>query len=184
MEWLNRYMERDSESSSPWLTQWIEKIGQHQLALRIMGYALCALIVLSALWIVYRELKAADALGWRRRARGVEALPAGDASRAGIARDLERCDPVDRPSVVLELIAAAVARSEDKGTDPSATHRELAARLGLVIPQQRGVVDRLAACAERVRYAPSLPAPADIDAVVRNGVAVLQSLVVARRAQS
>lgn len=180
IEWLRSRLRSDSQQSPNWLFKWLDEIYEHQTALRIAGYCLFALIILSAAWIVFSELRAAGVFGtrWQRRSRSAGTPHSAGPARGLTLADLDGIDLANRPSMLLALLQGALARREDRAVDASVTHRELAARVQLSSDSQRSAFGRLVRCAERVRYAAELPALAEIDEAVRGGRQLLESIAV------
>lgn len=176
-EWLISRLQNDPDEEPSWGLEWLEKLAAHELAVRIVGYVCFALIMLSAVWVVLNELKASGVFGSRsRRPSRFEAAREARAGGGLTLDDIERADPANRPSLLLGLLLGAVARRQDRAIDVSHTHRELATRIALETDWQRTAFGQLLRCAERVRYAPTLPASAEIDAAVQGGRRLLGSI--------
>jgi hypothetical protein len=178
-EWLRSRLKPEEEEPPTWLFKWLDELGRHEMALRIIGYSLYGLIVIAALWIVINELRAAGVFGAgaRRRARAAGALASARAKHELTLADVESSDPANRPSLLLTLLLAALARREDRMIDDSTTHRELATRVTLTDSAQRMTFGRLVRCAERVRYGATLPTRGEIDEVVGDARRLLDSFV-------
>ncbi len=178
-EWLRSRLQSDSPEPPRWLLKWLDELAEHRTALRIIGYCLFALIVLSAALIVLNELRAAGVFGasWRRQSRFADTLVSPGSAHALTLSDVERSDPINRPSLLLALLTAALATRDNRTVDASFTHRELAARVELHDDSQRSAFGRLLRCAERVRYAGTLPTRAEIDEAVTGGRRLLESLI-------
>lgn len=168
LQWLRSRFKPDAEEPPTWLFKWLEELSRHETALRVTGYVLFGLVILSAVWIVINELRAAGVFGAHAQRHARSMGPQGSARAAGelTLADIESSDPLNRPSMLLALLLAALARREDRAVDSSTTHRELAARVTLDDSSQRLAFGRLVRCAERVRYAATLPARSEIDEVV------------------
>jgi len=177
-EWLRTRLQSESEDTPNWLIEWLEKLDEHERMLQIIGYALFALIILAAGWIVFNELKASGVFAARavRLSRSDAARAVERSGRVPTLDDIERSDPANRPSMLLALLLGAVGRLEDRIVDQSFTHRELAARVTLEKDWQRSAFGQLLRCAERVRYAPELPARGEIDEAVIGGRRLLESI--------
>jgi hypothetical protein len=178
-EWRPRTRLQSEPGDSPnWLIEWLGKLDEHERALQIIGYVLFAFIILSAGWIIFNELKAAGVFAARaaRRSRVVAARAAERSGRVPTLDDIERSDPANRPSMLLALLLGAVGRREDRIVEQSFTHRELAARVTLENDWQRSAFGQLLRCAERVRYAPELPARGEIEEAVVEGRRLLESI--------
>lgn len=177
LDWLRSRFRPEEKESGGWLYQWLDELASHQTAMRIIGYTLFGLVVLAALWIVINELMAAGVFGerWQRRLRS-PVTGAGDPSHPLSLADVEAGDPFNRPSLLLLLLINTLAKSHDRVVDASVTHRELASRVALDDHAQRSTFARLLGCAERVRYAATLPPRAEVDEVVLDARRLLESL--------
>lgn len=176
-EWLRGRLQPDAEDPPLWLFKWLDELSKHETAVRITGYVLFALIVLTAGWVVFNELRASGVFG--TRAQRLARSAAADAQRTAQALtldDLERSDPANRPSLLLTLLMGALSRRQDRTLDVSYTHRELAARVSLESDWQRSAFGQLLRCAERVRYAPEIPPRVEIDQAVIAGRRLLEAL--------
>jgi hypothetical protein len=180
-EWLRSRLKPDEEEPPTWLFKWLDELSRHETALRVTGYALFGLIVIAALWIVINELRAAGVFGARarRRARSAATLASARAARGLTLADVESSDPLNRPSLLLKLLLAAWAKREDRTIDDSTTHGELAARVILEDSSQRMTFGKLLRCAERIRYAATVPTRGEIDEVVGDARRLLDALAIA-----
>lgn len=177
-EWLRKRLQGDSQEPEPWLFEWVDVLARYETAVRIAGYCLFGLIILSAVLIMLNELRAAGVLGsaWQRQSRPAGALASTEPTHALTLSDVDRSDPLNRPSMLLTLLLAALGRREDRAIAASVTHRELAHRVDLGDESRRLAFARLLRCAERVRYAATLPTSTEIDAAVIGGRRLLETL--------
>lgn len=178
LDWLRNRFRPEEEESSDWLYKWLDELAGREFAMRIVGYTLFGLVVLAAAWIVINELMVAGVFGvrWQRRLRSAAAKGSTISGQALSLADIEAGDPFNRPSLLLALLMEALARRGDRAVDTSVTHRELAQRITLDDHSQRSAFGRLVGCAERVRYAATLPTRAEIDEAVTDARRLLESL--------
>jgi hypothetical protein len=176
-EWLRARLQPAREEEPSWLFKWMDELGKHQTALRIIGYCLFGIIVAAAGIIVFNELRAAGVFGPRWHLRGGSRdSGAPGRGRGPTLADLAGSDPTQRPALLIALVVSAFARNRGTVVDASATHRELTRRIELDNDTQRSAFARLIECAERVRYAATLPAAGDIDTAVSEGRRLLATL--------
>lgn len=177
-EWLRSRFRPDEQEQPTWLYEWLDELSRHQTAVRIIGYTLFGLVVLAAVWIVINEFRATGVFGARRQRRSRSAVTLASAgSRQGLTlSDIDGSDPLSRPSLLLALLLAALAKRDDRIVDASVTHRELAARVVLDDSSLRSAFGRLIRCAERVRYAATVPSRSEIDDVMVDARRLLESI--------
>lgn len=161
-QWLQRFFDRGSGPGRlPWLERWLDLLSPGQLALKIVGYALMALVVGAAVFIVVREIRASNwrlARGTRRRG---PAVPDDDGGDASADRDvLQRASPAERPRLLFRLVAARLAAAGRVPAARSLTHRELRTQARLQADEQQTWA-ALAELAERQVYGHRAPSPDD-----------------------
>jgi hypothetical protein len=160
--WLRDLLERrDRERDEDWFDQMVHRVGLSDAIGEIVTYVALGLMVVLALVVVLNELKAAGLLG--RRARG--ALDAREphlatARPVPTLREIERAAPLERPRLLLELIAAKLTALHRLPPAAAMTVRELSRSANLEVARDRERLAMLAITAERARYAES-SVPAD-----------------------
>ncbi|MEJ0100304.1 MAG: hypothetical protein WDO12_11470 [Pseudomonadota bacterium] len=165
--WLERLlMPRAGGSASPWLSQWLQRLTPGKLVSEIILWGLMITVVVAALIVVVRELRASE-LRWAnplRRARraGTAAMP-GPADETVEWRQL---DVPQRPAALFRYVAAQLAAAGRLPPPRGYTHRELRQRARLDLPEQRAAWNELARVAERQIYAPQSLADAEVGRVV------------------
>jgi hypothetical protein len=162
--WLNRLLDR-------WSAQTDVSVG----FLKTVTYCLTALVVIAAVAIVLREIRAVS-LG--RRAR--RALQAHSSNAIMPQTDLEPgFVPGAATDALAALLRALVKRLLQLGrlrADRSLTHRELVMRSVFDSEEQRAAFADVALGAEANFYGPHDRAPDPSDAVKRRGEALLAQL--------
>ena len=183
LEWLRSRLRPEAEEPPTWLFKWLDEFSRHQTAVRIIGYTLFGLVVLAAVWIVINEFRAAGVFGARRqrRSRSAAMLAAAGPTQGLTLSDIDGSDPLSRPSLLLALLLAALAKRENRIVGASVTHRELAQRVVLDDSSLRSAFGRLIRCAERVRYAATVPSRSEIDEVVVDARRLLESIAASPR---
>src|SRR5262249_47028909 len=107
-QWVQGLIDAGSRSTQlPWLQQWLDRLTPGKLVLKIVGYALMALIVIAASVIVARELRASNwrSPAWRRRASGVAAAVDADETTLDLEA-LRRLPVAERPRLLFQIVAA------------------------------------------------------------------------------
>jgi hypothetical protein len=160
-----------------WLSRLVSRVGVSDTVIQLITYVALALVVALAGFIVFNELRLAGLLG---RKRADDSDGADDDATGARARltwgDVERAGLLDRPRLLLELIAAKLT---DLGRLPPAgafTARELARAADLNQPADRERLSELALTAERVRYAAGGVPPAVAQAAVGSARELLTRL--------
>jgi hypothetical protein len=147
--WLLERLTGNS-SSAQWLSDWLTKHSPSAAMLKVVLYALFALVVVAAVVVVINEMRAAGFL--RRRAshgsvvaRVQHVTASGNLTLADI-RDV----PVPmRPALLFRLLVEGLIRTERLPADRSLTHRELRHRAQWSDESQRATWEQLALLAER-----------------------------------
>jgi hypothetical protein len=172
--WLRAWLERQSEGDS-WLDRWLREFEVSRGVTLTIVYGLAALVVISALGIVFNELRLEGAFGGharRRRAAGGVASLAGAEGVPPTLADLEAAPLHERPSLLLRLLVASLVRRGRLTADRSLTHRELVVRARLDDASQRDCLARVSSAAERIVYSGSAPAAAEINRAIEAGRAL------------
>jgi hypothetical protein len=177
--WLKNWLSRSDSALASWLNRlldrWSAQTDVSVTFLKIVMYCLTALVVIAAVVIVVREIRAV-ALG--RRAR--RTLPAQSSNAVQPESDLERgLIPGAATDALAMLLRALVRRLLQLGrlrADRSLTHRELVVRSVFENEEQRAAFADVAFAAEANFYGPRERAPDSTDAVKRRGEALLAQL--------
>jgi hypothetical protein len=176
--WVRSLFERAGQQNREgWLSRLVSRVGVSDTVIQLITYVALALVVALAGFIVFNELRLAGLLG---RKRADDSDGADDDATGARARltwgDVERAALLDRPRLLLELIAAKLT---DLGRLPPAgafTARELARAADLNQPADRERLSELALTAERVRYAAGGVPPAVAEAAVGSARELLTRL--------
>jgi hypothetical protein len=171
--WMRSLLERQADSGS-WLAEWLEDFELSGGVTLAIVYGLAALVVISALGIVFNELRVARAFGGKssRRLTHVAAALAGGRAAAPTLADIESAPMHERPSLLLRLVVASLIGTGRLTVERSLTHRELVARARLDDASQRDNLARLASTAEQIMYSGSAPAAGDVDRAIEAGHAL------------
>jgi hypothetical protein len=161
--WLNRMLDR-------WSTQFDLSV----TLLRIIAYALTALVAIAAIIVIVRELKAAG-IG-RRAPRAGDATPtAPDASETQF--DLTPAAlPAEGLAALLRALVDRLLQTGRLKAERSLTHRELIVRSAFESNEQRSAFAAVAYGAESNFYGPRRSAVKSSDEVERRGQALLAQL--------
>jgi hypothetical protein len=187
--WLRSLLRQDEvppQADSGWLERLLSRLTLKPWVAQAIGYTTIGLVIALALWIIWRELRLANAFARRRSSSARRERPewapaafAGDV-RAG---DLDLLPLWERPSALLQLLVQALRQSERLGLERALTFRELSERARLDDDLQRTRLQRIASLAERQRYgARSQPPTPDSDEKLRETLADGLSLYAQLRA--
>ena len=177
--WLKNWLSRSDSALASWLNRlldrWSAQADVSVSLLKIVTYCLAALVVIAAVVIVIREIRALRVGG--RAGNGLEAKSSDAITREG---DLEpQLVPGSASDALAVLLRALVKRLLQLGrlrADRSLTHRELVVRSVFESEEQRAAFAAVAYGAESNFYGPRERAPDSSDAVKRRGEALLAQL--------
>ena len=176
--WLRELMERhDREDRDDWFERMVRRTGLSDAIGEVITYISLGAMVLLALLVVLNELRAAGLLG--RRAR--DEADARDAERS-TARpvptmsDIERAPLIERPRLLLELVAARLTAIRRLPPANAMTVRELSRAVNLEAAQDRERLASLASTAERARYAPEGVPPDALESAYVSGRELVDSV--------
>ena len=161
--WLRELLEqRDREGREDWFDHMVHRMGLPDAIGEIVTYVSLGLMVVLALIVVLNELKTAGLLRRRGRAGANERDPTPATSRRiPTMREIEAAVPLERPRLLLELIASRLTALRRLPPASGMTVREVSQSANLDVTQDRERLAALATTAERARYAQS-GVPADV----------------------
>jgi hypothetical protein len=174
--WLREVLTPHPRADDPgWLRRLFGDLSLSGGVLEVVAWATLVLVVLLAAAIVVNELRLAGLLGLRRAP-----IPAGGraaaAREAAAAQELEQADAHQQPRLLLELIAAQLARQDRLPQARALTVHELARAARLPDAPDRARLEALGAACELVRYSDrELPAQA-LAAALAQGRELLAAL--------
>ena len=155
----------------------VHRVGLSDAIGEIVTYVALGAMVLLALIVVLNELKAAGLLG--RRAKAVDEERDANSSASQLVPtmgEIERAPLIERPRLLLELIAwklTAIRRLPPAG---AMTVRELSRAVNLEGARDRERLATLAATAERARYADGGVALDTLESACSQGRELLDSV--------
>lgn len=154
-KWLRDLIDRDARAANEdWFDRMVSRVGVSDAVVEIVTYVSLGLMVVLALIVVLNELKAAGLLGGRARAVADENAgqvpPARPVPTFG---EIERAPLIERPRMLLDLIASKLTALKRLPPAGAMTVRELARSVQLEGEQDRERLATLALTAERARYA-------------------------------
>jgi hypothetical protein len=153
--WLRELLERrEREDRDDWFDRMVHRSGLSDALGEVITYLSLAAMVVLALVVILNELRAAGLLGRRARDEADE-RDTGLASARSIPTmsEIERAPLIERPRLLLELIAAKLTAMRRLPPASAMTVRELAQSVNLEATQDRERLAALASTAERARYA-------------------------------
>ncbi len=176
--WLRELLEqRDREHREDWFDRMVHRVGLSQAIGEVVTYLSLGAMVVLALGVILNELKAAGLLGRRRQ----DAAPEPDAELA-MSRaiptmgEIERAPLVERPHLLLELIAAKLTAIRRLPPAGAMTVRELSEAVNLEAVQDRERLALLGATAERARYSDAGVPPDALESAYVRGRELLESI--------
>lgn len=154
-KWLRDLIDRrDRAENEDWFDHMASRVGISDAIVEVVTYVALGAMVVLALIVVLNELKAAGLLGRRARAAADEnarnLLAARPVPTFG---EIERAPMIERPRMLLELIASKLTAVKRLPPAGAMTVRELARSVQLDGMQDRERLSNLALTAERARYA-------------------------------
>ena len=177
-QWLRQLLERSNERSDEgWLNRIISRIGVSGAVRDVITFTALALVVALAGLIVSNEVRASGILRGLRS--GDDADDAADAlaSRPKLTwSEIERAPLLERPRLLLELIATRLTDQKRLPPAGAFTVREITRGADLREPADRERLADLALTAERARYAESGVEPAAVENAVAGGRELLTHL--------
>jgi hypothetical protein len=154
LRWLHEKLQRrQSSPADNWLSRWLREVSLPDKARELITYALIVAVVILALVVIVTELRAAGVLK-RTKQKRHDAGIAGELRIAELTfADLDAAALRDKPSVMLQLILAALVKSGRLQSERSLTRRELIERVAFDEQSQRDRFRDIARGAEYARYA-------------------------------
>ncbi|MGP8034125.1 MAG: DUF4129 domain-containing protein [Steroidobacteraceae bacterium] len=177
--WLHEMLTaRGSAAGRSWLSQLVEALGQHGPWFGIAIGAL-ALVALLAATLLLGGLRGAGLLRWRRpaSARGA-AAQAGE--RIAPWRLIEMAAPLERPRLLLELIAVRLAEQDRLPPARALTVHELLRAAQLADADDRARLAELTAACERLRFSGRRLPAHELSVALERGRELLDGLGAAR----
>ena len=158
-KWLRDLIDRrDRAANEDWFDHMVSRVGISDAIVEIVTYVALGAMVVLALIVVLNELKAAGLLGRRARAVADEKADARSLLSARAVPtfgEIERAPMIERPRMLLELIASKLTAVRRLPPAGAMTVRELARSVQLDGAQDRERLSLLALTAERARYSES-----------------------------
>jgi len=174
--WLREVLARSAaEPGANGLERAFGRLNVSQTVLHIVTYTIFAFVLLLALGIVVNEWRAAGLHKSLRGRRSAVATPRTSAVHALTWHDLERVPHLERPRLLLGLIAARLTAMRRLPAAQALTVRELS-RAAQLSGQDKDELVAVALAAERLRFS-NEAAPAHIlTQVLQRGRELLQRL--------
>jgi hypothetical protein len=175
--WLRGLMEQPDQSRAGWFDRMVSRVGISDAIAEVISYIALGAMVVLALFVVFNELKAAGLLGRRGRSEAAEKKQgAGAAQRVPTFVEIEKAPLVERPRMLLELIAARLTALRRLPPASALTVRELTRSADLGDEDDRKRLANVAMTAERARYAADgVPASA-LESAFTQGKELLKSV--------
>ena len=176
--WVRELLERrDREDHEDWFDRMVRRAGLSDAIGEVVTYVALGAMVVLALIVVLNELKAAGLLGRRARAATEENdADLATARPAPTVGEIERAPLIERPRLLLELIASKLTAIRRLPPANAMTVRELSHAVNLEATQDRERLASLASTAERARYAEDGVAPDALESAYLRGRELLDSV--------
>ena len=154
-KWLHDLVDRrERAENEDWFDRMVSRVGISDALVEIVTYVALGAMVVLALTVVLNELKAAGLLGRRARsATDADAENLLSVRAVPTVGDIERAPMIERPRMLLELIAFKLTAMKRLPPAGAMTVRELSGSVQLEAEQDRQRLTNLASTAERARYA-------------------------------
>jgi hypothetical protein len=157
-ERITQWLGQSGTTGDDWLQQLLQQLSIPQWVLQLSLYAITAAVLLMALWIIGRELRAAGLWGERISRPDSpagplvrDAVPAPAPEPVGVAA-VAQAPLTERCILLLRLLVQALLQSGRLSAERALTYRELAEQGDFDDTQQRERFAQLAQLAERDRY--------------------------------
>lgn len=154
-DWLRSLLAPQQKSDSGWLERLLSHVGSiPRIVQKIIFYSALVTLLVMAIVIVWRELKAAG-IGTRVRNRAPERDASQlsiDVARAVTMRDVESSPAWDRPALLLRVLVQALMQSGRLRSERSLTHGELIRRAAFDNREQLRRFAHIASLAEYRLY--------------------------------
>jgi hypothetical protein len=182
--WLRELARPEPDSDPGWLGRMLGRLDPSQVALELLSDLALGAVVVLAIAIVLNELRLAGILRKRQRrsprTTGASGSPATADSAAPGDPDawvqIRDAPPVERPGLLLDLIAKRLAQQQRLPRPEALTMRELTRAAQLPDVTERTALADLAATAERVRFAPEAVPAERLEAAFQHGRRLLERL--------
>ena len=163
--WLQQRLEKRKDDGPDLLDQLARQLRTSEGVAQLITYLGYALVILLVLFVIWSELRALGLLGGTRRSdqRG---KAAAEWRRRLMLTDVFAAPLAERPGMLLKLLGEALSRAHRLPAPEGLTAAELARRARLESEGDRAGLERVAAAAEQVRYAPAPPDDAVIEGAV------------------
>lgn len=155
--WLRELLQRrDREDREDWFDRMVHRVGLPDAIVEVITYLSLGAMVALALLVVLNELRAAGLLGRRPQEEADERdMDLAMLRTIPTVGEIERAPLIERPRMLLELIAAKLTAIRRLPPAAAMTARELAGAVNLEAVQDREGLACLAVTAERARYSGS-----------------------------
>lgn len=167
-DWLHDLFTRSERAPRAPLPEWLRGLAPSAAAWRVIEYLIIALVIVAAVVLIARELRAEGVLEThgRRRRRRADGAP-DDPTMA--AEPVDAAPPERRARLLLELLVQRLVAAGRLVSGRALTHRELSRAARFDSDEERGAFDALAGLAERLAFgADRRPGPA-AESVLRDG---------------
>jgi hypothetical protein len=177
--WLKNWLSRSDSALASWLNRlldrWSVQTDVSVIFLRIVTYCLTALVVIAAVVIVIREIRA---LRVGRHARNALEVKSSDVNtrESDFEPHFVSASASDALAVLLRALVKRLLQLGRLRSARSLTHRELIVRSVFESEEQRAAFAAVAHGAESNFYGPRERAPDSSDAVIQRGEALLAQL--------
>jgi len=171
-QWLKAKLDNDDWQAPAWFDEIEASLGFFGPLVRWLGYGLLVAASGALVWSVGRWLRR-HAPAWPRSRHARETASPHHAGADPRLADVRARALRKQPVLLLRLVIAALQRQQVLPRAPGKTDTELAAALGPAEAEPRARFARVAACAQRTRYANQPPTTDELERCVADALALI-----------
>ena len=179
INWFSDLLSEETDYGPGWLSEWLSNIQVSTSAIEVMFWTLSALIVVAAVAVIVREVRAV------RGSMPASVLRSKEFGHVGgievndqllTLKDVDNAALNDKPSVLLRLLLQQLEVLGVVAHSPARTHRDVRSAAGELGNDGVDIISRVSESAERIRFSDEKNRPQEIGEVVSVGITLLNEL--------